>query len=83
LASKALLLARLTLAFDAQVDRDVEPADGVAVDRDDVINLVLDAGQESQAAGLEDSSSWGSKRKGLTRKSQAFRLRNPFQIKMI
>jgi hypothetical protein len=36
LASKALLLARLTLAFDAQVDRDVEPADGVAVDRDDV-----------------------------------------------
>jgi hypothetical protein len=73
----------LTLAFDAQVDRDVEPADGVAVDRDDVINLVLDAGQESQAAGLEDSSSWGGKRKGLTRKSQAFRPRNPFQIKMI
>jgi hypothetical protein len=32
----------LTLAFDAQVDRDVESADGMAVDRDDVINLVLD-----------------------------------------
>ena len=81
MASKALLLARLTLAFDAQVDRDVEPADGVAVDRDDVINLVLDVGQESQVACLEDSSSWGGKR--LTGKSQPFSPRKPFQIKVI
>jgi hypothetical protein len=44
---------------------------------------VLDAGQESQAAGLEDSSSWGGKRKGLTGKSQPFSPRNPFQIKVI
>jgi hypothetical protein len=32
---------------------------------------------------LEDSSSWGGKRKGLTRKSQPFSPRNPFQIKVI